>query len=205
MEENKVNEKTEFEYAEEKPTYEEAIKEIKKNSKATKQDNKIADLKEKIKALEEELEEQIRVAADATDKYLRYAAEVENFKKRILDERNKERKYASYGLISELIQPLEYLNASVNMQTEDQMLKNFLFGFQMINKQLFDALEKDGLKVIECNVGDEFNPAIHQALEVIYEEDKEDNTILQVMQRGYIYNDRIVRPSMVKVNKKGEN
>lgn len=205
MEENKNNDEAKTEKAKENPTYEEAVKEIKKNTKANKQDNKIAELKEKIKALEEELEEQIKVAADATDKYLRYAAEVENFKKRILDERNKERKYASYGLISDLIQPLEYLNASVNMKTDDQVLKNFLFGFQMINKQLFDTLEHDGLKVIECNVGDQFNPAMHQALEVICEEDKEDNTILQVMQRGYIYNDRIVRPSMVKVNKKGEN
>ena len=76
----------------------------------------------------------------------------------------------------------------------------------MINKQIFDVLEKDGLKAIECNVGDEFNPNLHHALETTEDENYPVDSIVQVMQRGYMYKDRILRPTMVKVNKeKKEN
>lgn len=177
-----------------------------KKEKKSKAQKRIEELEEKIKELETNLEVQVNENASLTDKLLRNAAEVENFKKRIQDERVKERKYASISLVGDLIQPLEYLNLSVNMQTDDQMLKNFLIGFQMINKQIFDVLEKDGLKAIECNVGDEFNPNLHHALETTEDENYPVDSIVQVMQRGYMYKDRILRPTMVKVNKeKKEN
>lgn len=177
-----------------------------KKEKKSKAQKRIEELEEKIKELEANLEVQVNENASLTDKLLRNAAEVENFKKRIQDERVKERKYASISLVGDLIQPLEYLNLSVNMQTDDQMLKNFLIGFQMINKQIFDVLEKDGLKAIECNVGDEFNPNLHHAIETTEDENYPVDSIVQVMQRGYMYKDRILRPTMVKVNKeKKEN
>lgn len=177
-----------------------------KKEKKSKAQKRIEELEEKVKELEASLEAQVNENASLTDKLLRNAAEVENFKKRIQDERVKERKYASISLVGDLIQPLEYLNLSVNMQTDDQMLKNFLIGFQMINKQIFDVLEKDGLKAIECNVGDEFNPNLHHALETTEDENYPVDSIVQVMQRGYMYKDRILRPTMVKVNKeKKEN
>lgn len=177
-----------------------------KKEKKSKAQKRIEELEEKVKELEANLEAQVNENASLTDKLLRNAAEVENFKKRIQDERVKERKYASISLVGDLIQPLEYLNLSVNMQTDDQMLKNFLIGFQMINKQIFDVLEKDGLKAIECNVGDEFNPNLHHALETTEDENYPVDSIVQVMQRGYMYKDRILRPTMVKVNKeKKEN
>lgn len=177
-----------------------------KKEKKSKAQKRIEELEEKVKELEANLEAQVNENASLTDKLLRNAAEVENFKKRIQDERVKERKYASISLVGDLIQPLEYLNLSVNMQTEDQMLKNFLMGFQMINKQIFDVLEKDGLKAIECNVGDEFNPNLHHAIETTEDENYPVDSIVQVMQRGYMYKDRILRPTMVKVNKeKKEN
>lgn len=177
-----------------------------KKEKKSKAQKRIEELEEKVKELEANLEAQVNENASLTDKLLRNAAEVENFKKRIQDERVKERKYASISLVGDLIQPLEYLNLSVNMQTDDQMLKNFLIGFQMINKQIFDVLEKDGLKAIECNVGDEFNPNLHHALETTEDENYPADSIVQVMQRGYMYKDRILRPTMVKVNKeKKEN
>ena len=179
---------------------------ISRNETQEQVTTRIEEREDKVKVLDDRLEAQVNENASLTDRLLRNAAEVENFKKRIQDERVKERKYASISLVGDLIQPLEYLNLSVNMQTDDQMLKNFLIGFQMINKQIFDVLEKDGLKAIECNVGDEFNPNLHHALETTEDENYPVDSIVQVMQRGYMYKDRILRPTMVKVNKeKKEN
>lgn len=172
-----------------------------KKEKKSKAQKRIEELEEINKQLSAELEAKTNEVVSLTDKLLRNAAEVENFKKRIQDERVKERKYASANLVGDLIQPLEYLNLSVNMQTEDQTLKNFLMGFQMINKQIFDCLERDGLKPIECKIGDQFDPTVHHALETTNDELFDDDQIVSIMQRGYFYKDRILRPTMVKVNK----
>lgn len=178
----------------------EAVEESKKEKKSKAQ-KRIDELEEIVNDLTAKLEQATKENASLTDKLLRNAADVENYKKRTQDERIKERKYASVGLVSELIQPLEYLNLSVNMETDNEVLKNFLVGFQMINKQIFDVLEHDGLKAIECNVGDVFDPTKHHAIEVEANEEFENDSIIQVMQRGYMYKDRILRPTMVKVNK----
>ena len=109
-----VNEEKE-ELVEEKPEAKAEVKKEKKNR-----------LKEKIDALE-------ATNLELKDKLLRNAAELENFKRRMNEERIKDRKYASYDLVNDLVSILTNLDKCVNMETEDPMLKNFLIGFRMIN------------------------------------------------------------------------
>ena len=177
-----VNEEKE-ELVEEKPEAKAEVKKEKKNR-----------LKEKIDALE-------ATNLELKDKLLRNAAELENFKRRMNEERIKDRKYASYDLVNDLVSILTNLDKCVNMETEDPMLKNFLIGFRMINNQLFDRLYQDGLEEIKVNVGDEFDPNIHHAIETTEVEGIESNIITEVVQKGYKYKDRIIKPAMVKVNK----
>ena len=79
-------------------------------------------------------------------------------------------------------------------------MNNFLIGFKMIANQLTDVLINDGLKVISCNIGDEFDPTIHQAIATEKIEGMESNKILEVVSKGYTYKERIIKPAMVKVS-----
>lgn len=148
--------------------------------------------KDKIQLLEEEV-------AKLKDQTLRDRAELENFKKRINEERIKERKYASFNLVSDIITSLDNLNRAVNMETDNEILKNFLIGFKMINNQLFDVLKEDGLEEIK-STGLAFDPQVHQAVSTEKQDGVEKGIVLQELQKGYKYKDRVVRPSMVKVS-----
>ena len=186
MEENeKVEETTTEEVKEENPEVIEKV-EVKKEKK-----NKH---KEKIELLEKQ-------NAELKDKLLRNAAELENFKRRTNEERVRDRKYASCDLVNDLVSILANLDKCVNMETDEPMLKNFLIGFKMIDKQLFDRLYQDGLEDIKAEIGMAFDPNIHHAIETTEIEGKESNTITEVVQKGYKYKDRIIKPAMVKVNK----
>lgn len=133
--------------------------------------------------------------------YLRALAELENFKKRINEERNRERKYAYQSLLEELIAGFDIFDKALNMKTDNEELKNFLLGFQMINKNFKDVLEKNGVKKINA-LGEKFDPRFHHAVETTYDENVEEGLIIQEMQTGYMYKDRVLRVSLVKVNQK---
>ncbi len=157
--------------------------------------------KEKRNKLKEKLEVQEAINKELKDKLLRNAAELQNFKRRMNEERIKERKYASCDLVNDLVSILANLDKCVNMETDDPMLKNFLIGFKMINNQLFDRLYQDGLEEIKVEKGMAFDPNIHHAIETTEVEGIESNIITEVVQKGYKYKDRIIKPAMVKVNK----
>jgi molecular chaperone GrpE len=153
--------------------------------------------KEQVEALEKEIK-------DFKDKWLRSIAELENFKKRNTQERINDRKFASKNLIGDILNPLEQMNKAVNMQTDNEMLKNFLIGFKMINDQFYNILIQDGLKEIDA-LNKPFDPNYHYAIEKTLDQDKPNGINLEVIQKGYTYKDQILRPAMVKVNEWSEN
>ncbi len=152
--------------------------------------------KVKIKELEDE------IAALKND-LLRNQADFENFKKRMNQERITDRKYAAMDLIHDLLIPLDQLRKVVSMEVDDPMLKNYLIGFKMINDQIYDQLEANGLKEIKA-LGETFDPKVHHAVEKDNNSDVENNIITEEIQKGYMYKDRILRPAMVKVNEWSE-
>lgn len=152
--------------------------------------------KEQVEALEQEIK-------SLKDKLLRNAAELENFKKRMIQERINDRKYASKNLIGDVLIPLEQMNKAVNMKTDNDLLKNFLIGFKMINDQLYATLEQDGLKEIEA-LGKPFDPKYHHAIEKVSNPDQPNGINLEVSQKGYTYKEQILRPAMVIVNEWSE-
>jgi molecular chaperone GrpE len=135
--------------------------------------------------------------------YLKVYAEMENTKRRIKEEAIKDRKYASQKVVGELIQPIDMLMQIVNMPAPNPEIQNYLIGFQMIANQLVDILKAEGLAPIE--VGKEFDPKLMEAMSTESHDDMEENQIIRVMQAGYMYKDRILRPAMVVVNKKENN
>ena len=177
-----VNEET-------KDTVEKANKKETKNKykeEINKQKEEIISLKKEIETLKEAL--------------LRNRADLENFKKHMKDEAIKDRKYASLNLISNIIVPLEYLSKACEYQSDSQEMNNFLIGFKMIANQLMEVLINDGLKVIDCKIGDEFDPTIHHAMATEKVEDMEANKVIEIVSKGYLYKERIIKPAMVKVS-----
>ena len=173
---------------------EEKIDEVKEEAPKTKKEKKDK-YKEQIEKLEAELTSQ-------KNEYLKVFAEMENTKKRLKEEAIKDRKYASQKVVGELINPIDMLVKIVNSPAPSPEIANYLIGFKMLANQLIDILKAEGLKEIESNVGMEFDPTVMQAMSVEENAELEDNTIIRVMQTGYMYKDRILRPAMVIVNKK---
>ncbi|MBR3617604.1 MAG: nucleotide exchange factor GrpE [Acholeplasmatales bacterium] len=180
------------------PKAEETPKAEKKETKKEKKSKE----QEKIEKLEEEIRKLKEDNAKLKNDYLKAYADSQNFQKRINDQAIKDRKYASQNVIGELINPIDMLVQIVNMPAPSPEIQNYVIGFQMITNQLTDILKNEGLAPIEVKVGVEFDPKTMQAVETSNLDDVDDNKVTKVMQSGYMYKDRILRPAMVVVNKK---
>ncbi|VEU82290.1 nucleotide exchange factor GrpE [Acholeplasma hippikon] len=156
--------------------------------------------KSKLEAKIEELENQVK---ELNDKYLRTLADTENYKKRIDAEKAVMKKYAASSFASELLVPYEQFSKIVEFPTEDPVLKNFLIGFKMIKDQFEQALEREGVKEIQA-LGKAFDANLHHAIEKESNKEKENGIVLEVLQKGYYFKDRVLRPAMVKVNEWSE-
>ena len=157
-------------------------------------------INKKDKHLQDELNKLQEQVKELNNKYLKVLAESENFRKRIEDEKIRDRKYASQRLLEKLINPIDIFDKACNMNTDNEVLKNFLIGFQMIDNQIHTVLEEEGVKKIK--VENKFDPRFMQAMEVDYDPNLEEDAIIAVLKDGYMYKDRVLVPTMVKVNKK---
>ena len=172
------------------------------NEKETKnQKNKNNKYKKKIHHLEEQLAIKDEELKNVQNEMLKDRAELENFKKRTADERLKERKYANQYLIEDLLDMIDIFDTQVNKEVDDDKLKKYLMGFKMIDEQIKDILSRYGLSKIDC-LNKDFNPSYHEAIETV--EGAEDGKIVEVVRNGYMYKDRVIRPSKVKVTKKAQ-
>jgi len=158
-----------------------------------KKKKKKSKLEDQLDHIQEELEV-------FKDKYYRNLAEMENYKKRMSEDLKKERKYSSMPLADKLIDTVEVFDQALNMETDDNNLKNFLYGFKMIKDMMFNALKDEGVTLIESKVGDDFDPNIHEAMDTDYNQEKPENSILKIVKKGYKFKDRILRPTMVVIN-----
>ena len=198
MEENK--EKLEIE--EEKVT--EESKEEKNDDVTSQSEEKKKKHKKDVKfKLEKENEALKAELANLKNEYLKVFAEMENTKKRLKSEAINDRKYASQKLVGELATPVDMLFQIVNMDSANPEVQNYVIGFRMIANQINDILVNAGLVRIDAD-NKEFNPNIMQAVQTEYDESKPENHVLKVMQHGYMYKDRVLKPAMVVVNKKPE-
>jgi len=164
--------------------------------------------KTKLEKRLEELEEHKRLLTIETlelkDKLLRNEAEKQNFMKRLDQERILDRKYAASQFINEILNPIDNLIKAANFTSDNALLNNFLIGFKMISDQLVSALENEGIKEIPA-LNLVFNPNLHQAVEKVCDKTKVNGINVEVLQKGYMYKDRILRPAMVKVNETNNN
>ena len=147
----------------------------------------------------DELNELLQVEKE---KSLRIQAEMINFKKRKDEELSLYLKYANESLVEDLLPIVDNFERAIKMDTSDETsdeVSKFLEGFKMIYGNLIGVLNKIEVKEIEAS-GVEFDPNFHQAVLTEKDENKPSGVVLEVLQKGYIYKDKVIRPAMVKVN-----
>lgn len=132
--------------------------------------------------------------------YYKVYADMENVKKRMQQEHSNALKFMLQGFIEELLPVVDNFERSMMIQDPSDEVKNFLKGYEMIHQQLVSVFEKQGIRVIET-VGKQFDANIHQAVMTVELDEVESNEIVEELQKGYMLKDRVIRASLVKVNK----
>jgi len=168
-----------------------------KNDSYKEKKGKAADpLKEmetRIKSLEEESKE-------TYDRFLRVSAEFENYKKRSVREMSEFKKFANESLIKELLLVVDNMERAINSSNDEENSNNGLIeGVDMTLKELLKIFEKFGVKQVE-SLGEPFDPNFHQAVMQQETDEHPNNTVIEELQKGYIINERLLRPAMVVVS-----
>jgi len=138
---------------------------------------------------------------DLKNQVLYAKAEAENIRRRSYEEADKTRKFAIEGFSQELLSVKDSLEASLSSDNVDN--KTLIDGVELTLKQLNAVFEK--FNIIEVNpIGEKFDPNEHQAMSMVESKEQEPNTVLNVLQKGYKLNDRVIRPAMVSVVKSND-
>jgi molecular chaperone GrpE len=140
------------------------------------------------------------------DQVLRVAADAENSKRRAEREANDARAYAIQKFARDLLGVADNLSRALQhapREDADTVVKNFLLGIELTEKELNGAFERNGLKKVDPAKGDKFDPHLHQAMMEQPAEGVEPGAVVQTMQAGYELMGRIVRPALVVVAAKG--
>jgi len=135
---------------------------------------------------------------DLTNTLLRLQADFDNYRKRIEKERGQERHRGIELVVENLLPVLDGFDRALAADNDPEYA-NYRKGFELIRRQLWDALAKQGVQRIE-SVGKEFDPNIHHAIEQIASAEHSEGTVLEEMQPGYMFHGRVLRPAMVRVS-----
>ncbi|GHE20973.1 nucleotide exchange factor GrpE [Halomonas urumqiensis] len=150
---------------------------------------------EVLAARVEELEQSV---SDAKDQALRAAAEAQNVRRRAEQEAEKARKFALEKFVKELLPVVDSLEKALESMREEAT-EAHSEGVSMTLKMQLDVLNKFGVEVVEPH-GEPFDPQFHEAMAMVPNPELDPNTVMEVMQKGYLLNGRLVRPAMVVVS-----
>lgn len=146
----------------------------------------------------ETLTARVRELEGLREKLLLAAADFENAKKRLARDKEEFLKYAQDSLLRDLLPVLDNLERSLTHNKKDESsLKQVVLGVEMVSKQFLDTLKKQGLQKFGA-VGDAFDPHRHEAVAVVEEEGK-DHEIIDVIEPGYLLQDRVLRVAKVRI------
>ncbi|EWJ97098.1 protein grpE [Staphylococcus aureus F36683] len=154
---------------------------------------------EKIDPKDQKINELQQLADENEEKYLRLYAEFENYKRRIQKENEINKTYQAQRVLTDILPAIDNIERALQIEGDDETFKSLQKGVQMVHESLINALKDNGLEVIKTE-GEAFDPNIHQAVVQDDNPDFESGEITQELQKGYKLKDRVLRPSMVKVN-----
>ena len=157
-----------------------------KSSEGDSEDSTLPDLQEELLA--------------AQDKYLRLAAEFENYKRRSQRDLSEAIKFANESLLKNLLPVIDNLERAVQCGKEAGINNAVMEGVELTHKSFLETVEKLGLRQIS-SAGQPFDPSMHQAVAQVDSSIMAPNMVVDEFQKGYFLHDRIMRPAMVTVSK----
>ena len=181
-------------------------KEIKSEQETVQAENEIKEEETVEEVSQEEIlqkkvEELEKANAELKDQMLRRQAELENYRKRLIRDKEEAVQFANESLIRDILGFLDNMDRALAAAKNGGDLNALIEGFSMTQNQLLSTLDKNwGLKEIE-SVGKEFDPSLHEACMMTVDESLEKETVLEEFQKGYTLHDRVIRPSKVKIGK----
>ena len=140
--------------------------------------------------------------ADAQERLLRLRADFENLKKRIERERDEYFRHATAALVTRLLPVLDNFERALASGRQSCNGESLLEGITLIQRQFLDELRREGLRTVEC-LGRPFDPTMHEAVATEANSRLPANTVVEEMQRGYHFDDRLLRPALVRVTVPG--
>ena len=141
---------------------------------------------------------------DLNNKYLRLAADFDNYRKRMASERQDLLKYAAADVLAKIISVLDTFDRAKDSLKDIDNCTTVKESYEVAYKQLLDTLKKAGMEEIEA-LGKEFNPNEHEAITQVPTDEFEEDHVAVVAQKGYKLLDKVLRPALVGVAKKKEN
>lgn len=166
-------------------------------NKNEKQENKSKKDSKKTKKYEDEIANLTMLLGAEKEKSMRIQAEMMNFKRRKEDEVASMYKYANEDILKKLVNIVDNFERALSLENEEN--KEFLKGFNMIYTNILNILTENEVKEIVC-LNEPFDPTFHQAVLTETREGVEPGIVVEVLQKGYMYKDKVLRATMVKVS-----
>jgi molecular chaperone GrpE len=166
-------------------------KEHPKKKKISKSKKEEKDLKREVKGLKKERDEY-------KEKYVRSLADMDNQRKRLVKEKDEFRKYFLWDFLLEMLEVYDNLERALKIKPVSEEGRNLLSGVKMTYDQLCIILKRYNVQKIEA-LNKPFDPNFHQALSKVEQEGVTEEIVIEVFQKGFTYNDRLLRPTLAKV------
>ena len=194
MGKHKEEKEKELEMEQEIPAEEQTPEEEAASAEQTEEVSEEEILRNKVAGLE-------AANAELKDQMLRRQAELENYRKRLIRDKEEAVQFANENLIRDLLGFLDNMERALAAAKNTGDVKGLIEGFEMTQGQLLSTLDKNwGLKAIE-SVGQEFDPSLHEACMMAVDESLDKETVLDEFQKGYTLHGRVIRPAKVKIGK----
>jgi molecular chaperone GrpE len=155
-------------------------------------------VQEKTKELKAMIEKLTKERDEYKDKYLRNLAEIDNFRKRVKKEKEEYQKYFLSDFLLNLLEVVDNLERALKVRNAANNEQSLLSGVEMIYKQFMDLLKKYDVEEVDA-LNQPFDPNFHEALSKEEKKDIEEAIILEVYQKGFLYNGKLLRPTLAKV------
>jgi len=158
---------------------------------------------EEIEELRKKLEQKEKEAKENHDRLLRMAADLENFKRRAAKEKEEWIKFANEDLLKGILPFVDNLERAVSHSEKAADIQGLVDGVKLTVQQLLQTLKQFGVTSFE-SVGKPFDPTVHEAMLVVETDQQKPNHVMQEFQKGFLLNDRLLRPATVSVSKPPE-
>ena len=142
---------------------------------------------------------------ELNNKLLRFAAEFENFKKRVAQEKSQAASYIKDSIFRDLLNFIDNFERGLSLYEDKDSSTDFYKGMKAVFKECDTFLVKNNIKKIDSKIGDIFDPSIHEAIEVKESDEFPKDQIVSIIQSGYLNNEKLLRPVMVSVSSGSES